>query len=43
MAARAFKEKKNNNKAESFFRLLLNVYINVEERERVGARETNFI
>ena len=44
MATRAFKEKKNNNnKAESFFRPLLNVYINMEERERVGATETNFI
>ena len=44
MATRAFKEKKNNNnKAESFFRPLLNVYINMEERERVGVTETNFI
>ena len=39
-AARTYREKNNNNnnKAESFFRLDFNVYINVDNREKVRAR-----
>ena len=32
-------EKNHNNKAESFFRLNINVYINVDNRERTKARD----
>ena len=32
------REKNNNNKAESFFRLNFNVYINVDNREKARAR-----
>ena len=40
MATRTFREKKyNNNKADSFFRLNFNVYINVDRRERARARD----
>ena len=40
MATRTFREKKyNNNKADSFFRLNFNVYINVDKRERARARD----
>ena len=39
MAARTYREKKNkNNKDESFFTLNYNVYINVDNREKVRAR-----
>ena len=38
MATRTFKERKNNKQAESFFQQSLNVYINVEKRERARAR-----
>ena len=54
MATRTFREKKyNNNKADSFFRLNFNVYIDVKwitekelEREikkKTKTKETNFI
>ena len=49
MATRTFRERKNNKQAESFFQQSLNVYINVEKRERARARdkktptETNFV
>ena len=47
MASRTFK-KKNNNKAESFFRLTFNAYIDVDNRERARegdkkTKETNFV
>ena len=39
MAARTYREKNNkNNKDESFFTLNFNVYINVDNREKVRAR-----
>ena len=39
MAARTYREKNNNNnKAESFFSLDFNVYINVDNREKVRSR-----
>ena len=40
MATRTFRQKKyNNNKADYFFRLNFNVYINVDKRERATARD----
>ena len=39
MATGTFREKKKNNSAESFFRLNLNVYVSVDNRERVKARD----
>ena len=40
MATRTFTEKKyNNNKADSFFPLNFNVYVNVDNRERDKARD----
>ena len=40
MATRTFTEKKyNNNKDDSFFRLNFNVFLNVDNRERPGARD----
>ena len=36
MAIRTFREKKNNIKAESFFRPNFTVYINVDNRERAN-------
>ena len=46
-ASRAFRDKNNNNKADSFFRLNFNVYIDVNNGERARAREktkeTNFV
>jgi len=38
MATRTFRERKNNKQAEAFFQQSLNVYINVEKRERARAR-----
>ena len=40
MATLTFTEKKyNNNKDDSFFRLNFNVFLNVDNRERAGARD----
>ena len=40
MATRTFREKKyNKNKADSFFQLNFNVYINVDNRERARVRD----
>ena len=43
MPTRTFttEKKYNNNKADSFFRLSFNVYINVDTKERAGEREIN--
>ena len=42
-----FRDTDNNNKADSLFRLIFNVYIDVDNRERARARqktkETNFV
>ena len=38
-ASRAFRDKNNNNKADSFFRLNFNVYIDVDNGERARARD----
>ena len=39
IATRTFTDKKNNTKADSFFRLNFNVYIDVDNRERARARD----
>ena len=39
MATRTLRGKVNNNKAESFFRLNLSVYIDLDNRERAKARD----
>ena len=39
MATRSIRGKVNNNKAESFFRLNLSVYIDLDNRERAKARD----
>ena len=39
IASRAFRDKNNNNKANSFFRLNFNVYIDVDNGERARARD----
>ena len=40
MATLTFTEKKyNNNKDDSFFRLNFNAFLNVDNRERAGARD----
>ena len=42
-----FRDKNNNNKADSIFQLNFKVYIDVDNRERASARqktkETNFV
>ena len=48
IVSRTFRDENNNNKADSFFRLNFNVYIDVDNRERARARdkntkETNFV
>ena len=44
MAARTYREKKTaTTKAESFFRLNFNVYINVDNREKATARNKTTI
>ena len=40
IASRAFRDKNNNNKADSFFRLNFNVYIDVDNAEKELERET---
>ena len=39
IASLTFKDKNNNNKADSLFRLNFNVYIDVGNRERARARQ----
>ena len=39
IASRTFRDKNNNNKADSFFRLNFNVYIDLDKRERARARD----
>ena len=39
MATQTLRGKVNNNKAESFFRLNLSVYIDLDSRERAKARD----
>ena len=39
IASRAFRDKNNNNKANSFFRLNFNVYVDVDNGERARARD----
>jgi len=40
MATRTLRGKINNNKAESFSRLNLNVYTDLDNKERARARDT---